>query len=145
MIEILKTTKEDIFDIVRLEEELLDSSIGSEMLLSELHNKYAHFLTAKLENQVIGYIGGWIIEGECELINFVVDKKHQRQKVGTKLLEKIIEISHENNASKIILEVKKTNLQAIGFYKHHHFYEIGIRKNYYPDGTDALLMRKELM
>jgi hypothetical protein len=73
MIEILKTTKEDIFDIVRLEEELLDSSIGSEMLLSELHNKYAHFLTAKLENQVIGYIGCWGMFGILSVDSGYID------------------------------------------------------------------------
>lgn len=47
-------------------------------------------------------------------------------------------------AKKIFLEVSHTNTPAIGLYEKCGFTIIGKRKNYYHDGTDAILMQKEI-
>ena len=38
------------------------------------------------------------------------------------------------------LEVRVDNAPAINFYKNNGFKELGLRKGYYRDGTDALVM-----
>ena len=47
------------------------------------------------------------------------------------------------NLSKIplvFLEVKKSSFPAINLYKKHDFKDLGIRNNYYKDGSSAMLM-----
>ena len=73
--------------VVEIEEKYLLETIGYEMLANELHNKYAHFYVAKKADEVIGYIGGWIIDTTCDMINFVVKEEYQRIGVGTKLFK----------------------------------------------------------
>jgi len=46
--------------------------------------------------------------------------------------------------SKISLEVGNTNIAANLFYKKFGFQEVGIRKKYYKDHEDALIMEKSL-
>ena len=48
------------------------------------------------------------------------------------------------NLRKLILEVSQSNLTAERFYSRFDFYTVGIRKNYYKDGSDALVKEKNL-
>jgi ribosomal-protein-alanine N-acetyltransferase len=42
----------------------------------------------------------------------------------------------------ITLEVKAHNTRAIGLYMKHGFVDVGLRRKYYADGSDALLMTR---
>ena len=46
--------------------------------------------------------------------------------------------------TKLFLEVSHSNVIAEKFYNHFDFYTVGIRRNYYKDGSDALLKEKKL-
>ena len=48
------------------------------------------------------------------------------------------------NLKKLLLEVSQNNLTAERFYSRFDFSTVGIRKNYYKDGSDALLKEKKL-
>ena len=145
MIEIRKTIKDDISRIVSLEKMYLSDTIGEKMLAAELHNKYAYFFTALSNDIVIGYIGGWIIEGECEMINFVVDESFQRKGIGTRLLEALVNETKKNNGKLITLEVNVNNEKANNFYQKQGFYEIAKRIKYYSDCSDARVLRKDVL
>ena len=47
------------------------------------------------------------------------------------------------NGREILLEVNSENFAAIGLYKKKGFINFAVRKRYYPDGNDAILMKKE--
>ena len=143
MIEIFNLTKEDINAVVELEEKYLLETIGYEMLANELHNKYAHFFVAKNGDEVIGYIGGWIIDTTCDMINFVVKEEYQRMGIGTKLFNTLENKTKELNAKEILLEVRVNNVKAQKFYEKHGFKQIFVRTKYYKNGEDALILRKE--
>lgn len=143
MVKIEKLIKEDIPQVVLLEEELLGDSLGVEMLENEINNRSICFLTAKDNKKVLGYIGAYVIEGEMEILNFVVDKTHQRSGIGTLLLSTLVELYPDTKS--IILEVRENNEQGINFYKKNNFNVISKRKHYYKNGDDALVMMKELI
>ena len=48
------------------------------------------------------------------------------------------------NLKKILLEVSQSNVTAERFYSRFDFSTIGIRRNYYKDGSDALIKEKIL-
>jgi ribosomal-protein-alanine N-acetyltransferase len=144
MIQILNLKKEDIEAVVEIEKKLLLETIGYEMLANELHNKYAHFYVAKKDDEVLGYIGGWIIDTTCDMINFVVKEEYQRLGIGTKLYKTLENKTKELNAFEILLEVRISNTKAQNFYYKNGFKEIFVRPKYYKNGEDALILRKEL-
>lgn len=134
-------TKADILQVVLLEEELLQETLGKEMLTNELNNKNVCFLTAKDNLKVVGYIGLYIYIDEGEILNFVVDKAYQRQMIGTTLLKKVIDTYQ---LKKITLEVRENNQKGINFYLKNNFKPINIRKHYYQNGDNAIVMMKEI-
>jgi len=138
MFTIRKTKIEDVESIIELEKKYLGETIG-DMLFTELMNPVAFFFTAEINNEVVGYIGGWIIEDSLEIINLVVDETYQRQGIGTKLIDTI---SNVKNIKEIILDVRCTNQKAINFYQKLGFKEINKRLGYYKNGDDAYVLRK---
>ena len=48
------------------------------------------------------------------------------------------------NVNKLVLEVSHTNFTADNFYSRFDFSTVGIRRNYYKDGSDALVKEKKL-
>ena len=56
----------------------------------------------------------------------------------------LIRHCEKSNINKLFLEVSHTNLTAEKFYSRFDFSTVGIRRNYYKDGSDALLKEKKL-
>lgn len=134
----------DIDSIVKLEEATIGSSLGTEMLISNINNEMNHYYVYELDNNVIGYISivfdGYI----AEVLNFCVDKDYQNQKIGTKILEEVTKIYNSLKCESIILEVRESNSRAIHVYEKQGFKKISIRKNYYTNGENALVLQKML-
>ncbi len=80
------------------------------------------------------------IYDRIEIEYIVVDPKHRKIGIATKLL-KYIEENYK--AKNITLEVKKNNIPAINFYNKSGFSIVSVRKNYYKD-EDGYLMLKEI-
>tara|TARA_B100000212_G_scaffold313810_1_gene266952 strand:- start:1265 stop:1705 length:441 start_codon:yes stop_codon:yes gene_type:complete len=82
---------------------------------------------------------------EAELRYFSIVPKFKRKGLGKKLFNELTRSCNKENIDKVFLEVSITNNEAIGFYKYLGFETIGIRKNYYRDGSDAILMKKKML
>lgn len=142
MFKIDKLTKEDIPQVVLLEEQFLGETLGTEMLENELSNEFMCFLVAKENKKVLGYIGAYVVSDELEILNFVVDESYQRTGIGTSLFNEILK--RYPNANSAILEVREQNEKGINFYKKNNFNVISKRKHYYKNGDHALVMMKEI-
>ena len=143
MIKIDKLIKEDIAQVVLLEEQFLGETLGSEMLENELDNEFMCFLSAKESKKVLGYIGAYVLNGELEILNFVVDENFQRTGIGTLLFNELL--NRYPNTKSVVLEVREQNEKGINFYKKNNFNVISKRKHYYKNGDDALVMMKEII
>jgi len=83
-------------------------------------------------NQVIAYAIMSMAAGEAHLLNFCVCKSKQGEGVGQFLLTTMIENAQNRSIDIIFLEVRPSNITAIGLYEKNNFNEVGRRKNYYP-------------
>ncbi len=116
------------------------------MFESELDNRISAFIIGVDEDngRLVCYGCVWMIADIGDITNIAVSPDYQRQGLGERTLELLIKICAENNMSVINLEVKSGNLPAIELYKKNGFEEVGMRKNYYKDGSAAVLMTKYL-
>ena len=140
MIKILEMSSCDVLQVVKLEEKILGETLGEEFLLKGIINNPSMFLVAKQNDKVIGYISGYFMDGIGEIYNFLVDDIYQRQGIGNMLFDKLMEI---NKVTSLTLEVRKSNQKGYNFYLKKGFKEISVRKNYYKNGDDAIVMIKE--
>jgi len=134
----------DIPHIVEGEQNIFGTTLGYELLYTELHlNPYAHYFVLEIDQKVCGYIGLWINEN-TEIINFYIDKEYQGNGFGKMMLDFVIRLSKLCKANSISLEVRESNNRAILLYEKYGFMKMHIRKKYYHDGEDAIVMVKKL-
>ena len=115
------------------------------MFMEELKNKNSFFKVLFLDNTVAGYIIYHIILDEAEILNIVIDNKFKRQSLGKYLLEQTINDISNKNIKTIFLEVGEKNVPAINLYLKFGFKQYNIRNNYYKNGENAILMKKQLI
>ncbi len=140
---IRKLEEKDIKKVEQLELSTINSSLGFDMLKSSINDEFKYFYVYE-ENDILGYIST-IFDGlTVEILNFCVDSNYQNKKIGTKLLSYIINYFFKNGAKSFILEVRNNNLRAIHIYEKFGFKKIHVRKNYYANGDDALILEKKM-
>ncbi len=135
-----KMTREDVKAVALLEKECFASPWSEETLLEETVNPTAVFLTAKKDGKVIGYVGANNILGEVFITNIAVSSDYRRQGVASLLLKTLIDICLKSGASYLTLEVRKSNISAIGLYEKNGFSLVGERKNFYTKPDENALL-----
>jgi ribosomal-protein-alanine N-acetyltransferase len=94
---------------------------------------------------LISSLGGMILSrvaaDEAEILTLAVDPAQRRRGLGSALLRAAMERAADLGATSMFLEVAVTNHAARALYMLHGFTEAGLRRRYYSDGTDALILR----
>jgi len=117
-------------------------SVGS--ITSELHNPLSLWVVALDGDKVVGYVGSQSVMGWSDMMNLAVLPAYRRQGIGEALVNTLIDGLRERDNSCLTLEVRVSNLAAIGLYEKMGFVSVGRRPNYYHNPKeDALILRKE--
>ena len=97
-----------------------------------------------ITNFVIGICVFQVVLDEAQINYFVVNQKFRKKGFGSYLMNYLIKKCRRLKLKKILLEVSQKNVPAERFYTLFDFSTVGIRKNYYKDGSHALLKEKKL-
>ena len=97
-----------------------------------------------IKNFVIGICVFQVVLDEAQINYFVINQKFREKGFGSYLMIFLIKKCEKLNLKKLLLEVSQSNVTAERFYSRFNFSTVGIRKNYYKDGSHALLKVKEL-
>ena len=92
------------------------------------------------ESRVAGYLCLKLVLDEAEILDVAVCPSQRGRGVGQSLVEHALRLCQGSNVAQLALEVRVDNQAAIALYRRLGFRETGLRKGYYEDGTDALLM-----
>ena len=98
-----------------------------------------------ITNLLVGICVLQVVLDEAQINYFAVNKKFRNQGYGSHLMNYLIKACEKINVNKLVLEVSESNVTAEKFYSRFDFLTVGMRRNYYKDGTDALLKEKKLI
>ena len=84
--------------------------------------------------------GALRIIDELNIMNIAVRKDLRRCGIGSALLEFLINFAISQKDGSITLEVNENNTSAIELYKKYNFKQVGLRKKYYNNTDNAILM-----
>ncbi|MEN3013721.1 MAG: ribosomal protein S18-alanine N-acetyltransferase [Endomicrobiia bacterium] len=108
----------------------------------QLSKNIRRFYVARLEDIVIGYVVCGLSDRLAHIYNISVKKEYQNKGVGSKLLKYLLDDLILSGIETVILEVRLSNIRAVSFYRKFGFNEFKIKKSFYPDKEDALIMVK---
>jgi ribosomal-protein-alanine N-acetyltransferase len=89
---------------------------------------------------ITGYLCRWLVAGECHVLNVAVHPDFRRSGVAAALMAEALAEAQARKAQLMILEVRRSNLEARRLYRKFGFEERRLRRNYYGPGEDALVM-----
>ena len=129
----IKIDKMTLLDYEKIKDNLVeefDEFWTPNILKSELENELSRYIVAKIDDEIVGFAGVIILPDDSEITNIVTKKTMRKKGIGKHLLEKLIEISKEENKTEISLEVNEINEPAIRLYEKFGFEIVGRRKKY---------------
>ena len=144
-IQIMPMTSQDIEAITPNFQTEFDEFWNINNLKNDFENPNSTYYIAKLDGEIVGFAGFLKICDEANLMNIVTKVNKRHLGIGKKLLENIIKEAKNQNLKTITLEVNEKNTYAINLYeKKFNFKRIGLRKKYYNNTDDAILMSMSL-
>lgn len=106
-----------------------------------------HCLVAP-DGQLLGYQVAMAGVDEWHLLNVTVAPEHQGRGLALHLLRLLADHARSTRAEWLWLEVRPSNGRARDLYARFGFEQVGVRRDYYPDGggrrEDALVLRLPL-
>tara|TARA_B100000315_G_scaffold716_1_gene616 strand:- start:247 stop:723 length:477 start_codon:yes stop_codon:yes gene_type:complete len=136
-----KAVMQDVDAIWEIEQSVFFSPWSRDQLAHELvANPNAGHWVLDDGGSIIGFIMSYIVQYEVQIINIAVRLSHQYRGYGKRILSEFL--SQFNEKTYLFLEVRESNLPAYQLYSHFGFDQIDIRRKYYHDGEDAIVMAK---
>ena len=144
MIEIKRMDQTHVSQIAELERICFSDPWSVSAFEYELKNPLSVWLVAAEGDQVAGYVGSQTVIDESDMMNIAVAPAYRRQGIAEKLISMLIVQLKERGSNSLTLEVRASNIPAIGLYQKLGFSQVGRRPNYYRNPKeDALILRKE--
>lgn len=99
-------------------------------------------MVAEHEDRVVGSMIYELQKTRIHVLNFAVAEDYQRRGVGSQMIAKLIAKLSTQRRSRIVLEVRETNLAAQLFFRENGFRAVSVLRSYYSDTPeDAYLMQ----
>ncbi len=99
-----------------------------------------HYLVARDGSEVVGYGGLMFVVGDAHVTNIAVAPERQRQGIATRMLAELAWEAIHRGCSALTLEVRVSNAGAQALYREFGFVPAGVRKKYYENVEDAIVM-----
>ena len=110
--------------------------------LESRHYLVALAAEADVGNAVLGYAGLCDYPDEAFVQTLAVAPAAQGQGLGARLLTALLAEADRRGQRTVSLEVRADNATAQRLYARHGFTRMGIRRDYYPGGVDALVLTR---
>lgn len=136
---------EHLKQMAAIEPEAFSAPWTERMFIPEVESDGAFYKVGVNGSEVICYGGFHKIFDEAHITNIAVKKEYRGKGYGKLLLSELISLAKLNGVNSMTLEVSVNNHRARNLYESFGFVPSGIRKKYYPDGADAIIMWKNLI
>lgn len=131
---------EHLKQMAEIEREAFDQPWTENMFIPELSADNAYYLVGVRGDEVLCYGGFHKVLDEGHITNIAVKSTERGRGFGKFLMAMLISKAREVGIKSLTLEVKSTNEVAKNMYSGFGFRVEGVRKKYYNNREDALIM-----
>lgn len=144
---IVPLTEKDIPLLVSAREVFCDAWTES-MIVSAFNagNFYGYICSEEVDGKPVfaGFITFTVAGESSDIADLFVVPYFRKKGIGNALMRAYIDGAKEKGATELFLEVRESNAPALALYKKFSFTEVSVRKKYYADGENALVLKKAI-
>ena len=145
----------DLEGVIRINRECLPENYTT-LFFMNLYKRFPEtYIVAETNGEIVGYIMCRIETGipsfkllgirkKGHVISIAVLPRHQQKGIGYALMREATQAMVNYKAKECYLEVRESNLPAVGLYKKLGFDIARTIRKYYADGENAIVMTKKL-
>ena len=134
--------RRDMPEVLAIENACFEFPWSEDDFIRCLRQRNCIGMVADLDDEVVGFMIYELHKTRLHLLNFAVSARHRRQQVGTRMLSKLVAKLSAQRRTRIVLEVRETNLAAQLFFREQGFRAVSLLRDFYEDTTeDAYLMQ----
>ncbi|MCZ9840050.1 GNAT family N-acetyltransferase [Brachyspira hyodysenteriae] len=116
--------------------------LSKDYIKQYIEDKYHKVIIIKDSNQITGFLIYFLLEPDVDII-FIATYPNNNG-YGNKLLAYMFNDSKKNNIKSIKLDLHENNINAKKFYLKNGFKEIAVRKKYYNNKFNAIIMEMKI-
>lgn len=134
--------RRDMPEVLDIENRSFEFPWSEEDFIRCLRQRNCIGMVAEYEEHVVGFMIYELHKNRLHVLNFAVRGEMRRRAIGSSMARKLIsKLSHQRR-SRIMLEVRETNLAAQLFFRQLGFRAVTVLRDFYADTTeDAYLMQ----
>lgn len=136
----------DLVSVVAIEHQVNASPWPATQFADSLKSKDLCWVLEE-EGQVRGFAIYAVVLDEANLLNVAIEPSQQGGGRGRQLVTATLLLLKERGVNNCFLEVRPSNSRALSLYQSLGFAQVGLRKEYYPNGNgreDAKVMAVDL-
>ena len=138
----LPLTKADVEDVVAISKDAFKDGWNAQLLLDGIESGNLFGTICKIGNKTIAFITYSTNEEFAELNDIFVVQEYRKNGIASVLLQGLFD-NLKGKTKKIFLEVREGNAPAISLYNKFGFTKVNVRRKYYADGENALVLVRE--
>jgi ribosomal-protein-alanine N-acetyltransferase len=134
--------RRDMPHVLAIEQQSFEFPWSEEDFIRCLRQRNCIGMVAEVEDKIVGFMVYELHKTRLHLLNFAVAAAWQRRGIGTQMATKLVsKLSHQRR-TRILLEVRETNLAAQLFFKKAGFRAVSVLRSFYDDTPeDAYVMQ----
>lgn len=130
--------------MAEIEREAFETPWNENMFIPEVEDPNAYYVVGVRGEEVICYGGFHKVLDEAHITNIAVKSTERGKGIGKFLMSELISRAKLAGVARMTLEVRDGNTPAIKLYEGFGFKVEGVRKKYYENKFDALIMWLEI-
>ena len=144
-VSILPLAREHLDQVAAVEKACFKNPWSRSLFMEELCMPMSMDQVALVDTQVAAFCCMWLVASQAKVQNIAVHPAFQRRGLGRYLLLQALTQAKKHGAVRVGLEVRTGNIAALSLY-----YSLDFRLEerrpgyYYPEGEEALLLRRDL-
>ncbi len=134
--------RRDMPEVLAIESENFEFPWLEDDFIRCLRQRNCIGMVAEFDDRIVGFMIYELNKNRIRVLNFAVSAEHQRRGIGTQMIAKLIAKLSPQRRSRVVLEVRETNLAAQVFFRSVGFRAVSVLRGYYEDTPeDAYLMQ----
>lgn len=135
--------RRDMIDVLRIESACFMWDAWTEDdFVRCLRNRDSIGMVAEVGDKIVGFMVYTFHRERLHVLNFAVDPLQQRNGIGAAMVAKLVGKLNPGRRTRILLEVRESNLVAQKFFRQMGFRAIEVLREFYQDcDEDAYLMQ----
>lgn len=134
--------RRDMPEVLDIEQKSFEFPWSEDDFIRCLRQRNCIGMVAEHEDRVVGFMIYELHKTRLHVLNFCVCPEYRRRGIGAQMVAKLVSKLSNQRRTRIMLEVRETNLDAQLFFRSANFRAVSVLHSYYDDTPeDAYLMQ----